>query len=126
MLATLNGESLETAQQKQAFAGGVQRISNIGGLAVALARSRRCVNRRRRCVLFAAFYIFLATIMFFFLGFSLIGYVRPQRDLAAIMAVGGSIGLVSVHAVHGRAIPATGGRTHGSPFRRLCRWSPCR
>lgn len=42
----------------------------------------------------AAFYIFLATILTFFAGFAVIGYVRPKTNFANIMAVGGGLGMV--------------------------------
>ena len=46
----------------------------------------------------AAFYIFLATILTFFAGFAVLGYVRPKTDFANIMAVGGGLGMVRVDA----------------------------
>ncbi len=48
-----------------------------------------------RAFVCSAYYIFLGTISTFFMGFAVIGWVRPKTQFAEIMAVGGACGLVS-------------------------------
>lgn len=53
---------------------------------------RLLADRVGFCV--AAYYIFLGTIFTFFMGFTIIGYIKPKTSMAIVMVIGGPLGMV--------------------------------